>query len=155
MNAEAKSISARLKEIRTYFGYKQTDIAKQLGICKNAYCEYEHYKRIIPLPRLICLADFYGINVDYLLGLTDFRENVTPIQVNKSIISSRLQEIRQNNNLSVNEFAESLNVSISLIYYYEACNNLISTSVCYDIARKYNISVDYLLGRSSTKYLKK
>lgn len=155
MNAEVKSISARLKDTRLYYGYKQTEIAKALGICRNAYCEYEHYKRIIPINRLIYLANFYGINIDYLLGLTDKKEEAKPIQIDRSIISNKLLEIRRINNLSVKDFAKTLNVSISLIYYYEACEKLISTSVCYDIAKKYNISVDYLLGRSSSKYIRK
>ena len=39
MEAEVKSISARLKDIRIYYGYKQTDIARTLDLCRNAYCE--------------------------------------------------------------------------------------------------------------------
>jgi transcriptional regulator with XRE-family HTH domain len=152
MEAEVKSISARLKDIRIYYGYKQTDIARTLDICRNAYCEYEHYKRIIPLKRLIPLSNFYGINIDYLLGLTDTKIDVKPIEINRSIISDRLLEIRHVNNLSVAELASSLNVSEALIYYYESCEKLISTSVCYDLAKKYNVSIDYLLGRSSSKY---
>ena len=152
---ETKSISARLKDIRSYYGYKQTEIARKLGICRNAYCEYEHYKRIIPMKRLIHLANFYGINIDYLLGLTDSKEVLNATEIDRQIISNRLSEVRRTNNLSITELANSLNVSRTLISNYEYGKQLISTSVCYDIAKKYNISVDYLLGISSRKHLKK
>lgn len=156
MKSETQSISTRLRDIRLYNDYKQTDIAKMLGISRNAYCEYEHYKRIIPLKRLVQLANFYEINIDYLLGLTNVKEKTMKyFEINMTIISERLSEIREFNNLTVSELANSLNISTSLVYYFESCKRLVSTSVCYDIAKKYNISVDYLLGRSCRKHLKK
>lgn len=154
MDAE-KSISARLKDTRLYYDYKQTEIANALGICRNAYCEYEHYKRIIPLKRLVMLANFYEINIDYLLGLSNVIEKVKPFELDINIIRDKLLELRTINNLSVKQFANDLNISESLVYYYDSCQRLISTATCYDIAKKYNISVDYLLGRSSSKYIKK
>lgn len=155
MNVETKSISARLRDTRLYYGYKQTEIAKVLGIGKNAYCEYEHYKRVIPLKRLVQLANFYEINIDYLLGLTDLKIEIKPMNLDLQVIGDRLLEIRETNDLSVSGLAKALNIHASLIYYLQSGKRLISTSVCYDIAKKFDLSVDYLLGRTSRKHLRK
>lgn len=155
MNLESSDISARLKDIRLYFGYKQTEVADVLGVCRNTYCEYEHHKRIIPLIRLNYLANFYEIKIDCILGLSNTIQYSKPKVFDSDIISKKILEIRQDNNLTIREFAKKLGISNSLISDYENGKKLISTSICYNIAKKYNISVDYLLGRSSTKYLKK
>lgn len=155
MDTERMSISDRLKDIRLYYGYKQTEIANKLGICRNAYCEYEHYKRVIPIKRLNTLANFYNLNIDYLIGLSNIRSEINATDIDINIVSSRISQVRTDNKLNVSEFAKILNISTALVSYYESGKRLISTSVCYDISKKFNISVDYLLGKSNEKYVKK
>lgn len=155
MKTERMSISDRLKDTRLYYGYKQTEIADKLGICRNAYCEYEHYKRVIPIKRLNLLSNFYNLNIDYLLGLSNTKKETIITKININIVSSRISQVRTENKLNVSEFAKALNISTALVSYYESGKKLISTSVCYDIAKKFNVSVDYLLGKSDKKYIKK
>ena len=58
----------RLKEIRQIKGLKASDVAEKLSITKNSLSEWESGKRIPPCERIIQLADFYNVSVDYLLG---------------------------------------------------------------------------------------
>ncbi len=155
MSSENESISARLRDTRLYYDYKQTELAKVLNVSRNVYSEYENYKRVIPLKHLNSLSNFYDLSIDYLLGLTNkkIKFNKNSIDINK--ISNNLSEIRKENNISMREFAKLLNVSSTLVSYYENGKILISTAACYCIAKKFNISVDYLLGKSSVKHLKK
>ena len=132
MDTERMSISDRLKDIRLYYGYKQTEIANKLGICRNAYCEYEHYKRVIPIKRLNTLANFYNLNIDYLIGLSNIRSEINATDIDINIVSSRISQVRTDNKLNVSEFAKILNISTALVSYYESGKRLISTSVCYD-----------------------
>ena len=47
------------------------DVAKILNVKQNTYCQYEIGIVNYPLDAVIQLAEFYGVSVDYLVGLTD------------------------------------------------------------------------------------
>lgn len=83
----------RLKELRLKANKTQEDIANVLGISYQAYAHYEKCRRELSPEQLICLADYYGISVDYLLrhdeitpeeraaGATETRKiSITPIE---------------------------------------------------------------------------
>lgn len=61
----------RLKDMREDRDIKQKDLAEYLNISQNTYSYYENGHRQIPLEVLAKLADYYGVSVDYLLGLTE------------------------------------------------------------------------------------
>lgn len=61
----------RLKDLREDNDIKQSDIAKLLNIRQSTYSQYENGKREIPISALWKLADYYGTNIDYLVGRTD------------------------------------------------------------------------------------
>ncbi len=145
------SIAERLKEIRTYFDFSQKHIGEILNISQSTYVSYETNRRIIPLKHLNTLANYYKTSVDYLLGLTNKNKKVKNIKLNADEIGHNLKKFRTEQNLTIRQLAENINVDNSLITKYETGHTLISTHACYDIARKFNISVDYLLGRSNTK----
>ena len=61
----------RLRDLREDSDLKQQTLANYLNIKQNTYSQYETGLRQIPLNALCKLADYYGVCVDYLLGLTD------------------------------------------------------------------------------------
>ena len=75
------------------------------------------------------------------------------IVLNKT--SERLKIVRKENNLTQIELAKILNVDNSMLAKYESGKYLISTPYLYTICKKYNVSADYLLGKTDEpKYLK-
>ena len=60
----------RLKKLRLSQGYTKSDIAREMGVSRRAVYAWEHDK-LPEIPRLIHLAQFYQVSVDYLLGLAD------------------------------------------------------------------------------------
>ena len=46
-------------------------MAKILNVKQNTYCQYEIGIVNYPLDAVVQLAEFYGVSVDYLVGLTD------------------------------------------------------------------------------------
>lgn len=73
MSNEMKiNLGQRLKELREEKGLTQRQLAEKLGINSVTYLHYEKEQREPPLPLLADIARFYGVTVDYLLGLTDF-----------------------------------------------------------------------------------
>ncbi len=61
----------RIKDLREDREMKQSEIASILDITQQQYSLYEKGKRDIPLDLLIKLAKYYGVSIDYLLGLTN------------------------------------------------------------------------------------
>ena len=61
----------RLREIRKAKGISQIKLAMELNTTQNTISRYETGEREPGIAELISLADFFGVSVDYLLGLTD------------------------------------------------------------------------------------
>lgn len=64
-------LGERLKELREERGYTQKQLSEELGINSVTYLHYEKEQREPPLSLLADIARFYGVSVDYLLGLND------------------------------------------------------------------------------------
>lgn len=61
----------RIEDLRIDHDYTQQQVANQLHLSREVYRRYEKGVRTIPVDCLIELARFYGVSVDYLLGLTN------------------------------------------------------------------------------------
>lgn len=64
-------IGERLYDLRKDFGLTQDELAEILKINKHSISSYERDKSEPPDAIKICMAKFFGVSVDYLLGLTD------------------------------------------------------------------------------------
>lgn len=64
----------RLKEIRKDKDLTQQNIAKVLSTSQVQYSRYEMGIRLLPIDKLVILADFYNVSTDYLLGITNERK---------------------------------------------------------------------------------
>ncbi len=60
----------RIRDLREDRDLKQRQVADFLNCSQQVYSNYELGQRDIPTDILIRLSDFYGVSVDYLLGLT-------------------------------------------------------------------------------------
>lgn len=147
-------IPERLKEARTYELYTQQYIADILNVKRGTYACYESNKRIIPLKHLNILSNFYNLNIDYLLGLTNNKQVFKKLNLDIEKTSANLKLIRTELGLTTRDMAKALNVENSTISDYENKVYFISTHACYDLARRYNISVDWLLGKREEKYIR-
>lgn len=61
--------SQRLKHLRESNNLSQSDVAKVIRCSQVAYGMYELGKRRIPIDKLIVLAKYYRVSMDYLVGL--------------------------------------------------------------------------------------
>ncbi len=149
MNTIKNDIGLSLKDKREYYGYSRKEIAKLLGITVSVYSDFELNRRLIPIKHLIKISNFYNCSIDKLLGLTDKDKNINNLDLDLKIIGQNLKIIRKINNLNVTDLSKKLNIGQNTLYRYERGERTIQTYVCYDIARIFNISIDWLLGKSS------
>ena len=59
----------RLKDLREDADKTQEEIAKIIGTSQSYYAQYENGKRAIPFERMIILAKYYNVSLDYFAGL--------------------------------------------------------------------------------------
>lgn len=64
----------RIKDLREDNDLLQKDMAGILGISQQYYSEYENGKRTITISHLITLAKYYDVSIDYLVGLSNFKD---------------------------------------------------------------------------------
>lgn len=147
----------RLKDLREDNDFTIIQMANILKISKSNYGRWETDEAIIPAFHLNNLCNYFNVSMNYMTGLSKNKEAFCPsnTKLNKTIVGSRLREFRKSINLTQTQLANILNTSHSTISSYENGKGLLLVSFAYDIARKYNISLDWLYGRSEEKYLKK
>ncbi len=145
----------KLKDLKNDENLKSNFVASSIGVSKSKYSEWENGKSVIPIRRIIELADFYNINIDYMLGLTNVKKHIKPCSINLKIIGERLHYIRTYNNLSFTQIDKLLGICSSAFYYYEVGERLINTKALLKIANFYNYSIDFILGRSDDMKIKK
>ena len=66
------NLGQRLKELREEKGYTQQQFSDLIGINSVTYLHYEKEQRRPSFELLADIANFYGVTVDYLLGLEDY-----------------------------------------------------------------------------------
>ena len=64
-------IYQRLKDLREDADKSQEEIAKIIGTSQSYYAQYENGKRAIPFDRVVALAKYYNISLDYIAGFID------------------------------------------------------------------------------------
>ncbi len=65
-------LGQRLKELREEMGLTQMQLSKMLNMNSVTYLHYEKSQREPSLANLVEMAKFFGVSVDYLLGLNDY-----------------------------------------------------------------------------------
>lgn len=60
-----------LKELREDNDKNQEEIARVIGTSQSYYAQYENGKRQIPFDRIITLAKYYNVSIDYIAGISN------------------------------------------------------------------------------------
>lgn len=64
----------RLKDLREDNDFSQDDIAQILKVRRQTYADYENGVSIIKTKHLITLSKLYKVSIDYIVGITDVRQ---------------------------------------------------------------------------------
>lgn len=74
----------RLEVLRKERNKTQQDVATALGIPTNTYRNYEKDEREPPSDILIALAKMYNVSLDWLLGLSEYRNSIEEIALSNA-----------------------------------------------------------------------
>ncbi len=139
----------KLEELKEEKNLKSKDISKYLNVHESTYSEWEHSKIPIPTKRLIELADFYHINIDYMIGLSKNKITIDKATViDLKLIGERLKTTRKKLNLSLRNLGNELNFSFSAFASYERGEKLINSEILISFCEATGVSIDWILGRT-------
>lgn len=67
---------SRLKDLREDMDLKQKEIADIIKTTQQQYSKYEIGERLIPIDKLIILANYYNVSLDYIVGRTNTKKRL-------------------------------------------------------------------------------
>ncbi len=145
-----------LKKIREDLDLTQTKMAEMLGVSKSSYNYFESGNNLIPLKHLINYCNIFHVTMDYACGLTNKKttSNVN-MPLRNDLVKVRLREIREKNNLKQVDVAKILHTCQSNVSAYESGKTRILTAFLLTFAKHFNVSIDYIMGRSDNPTIKK
>ena len=144
-----------LWKIEFYFDNTQNELADYLKVSRSTYAGWENGIDAIPLLKLNEFCNYYGISLDYICGLSDTKKyEIINDKIDKEILGNNLKDIRINNNDNQAKIAELIKVDQSNYSKYELGKILIHTYPLIEFARHYNISIDYLCGKTKDSVIK-
>jgi len=144
-----------MKKIRDLNGLGQKEVANILNIARSTYNQYEQQYDIIPMKHLNNFCNHFNISIDYIFNLTLEKKYIDEIEmISTKVSSSRIKNLRKSLKLTQSALAKELNIAASMLCEYERGHFLISTATLYSLSKNYNVSCDYLLGKTNkVKYL--
>jgi repressor LexA len=71
------NFSERLKTLRTAAHLSQEELSVKLKVSRSCIGNYEQGKRLPDIEDLEQIADFFNVDMDYLVGKTDIQKELT------------------------------------------------------------------------------
>ena len=143
-----------IEKLRDEKDLLKKEVAQILGVVESVYCEWENEKLSIPTKRIYQLANFFEVNIDYMMGISEERKHIKMNDaINIKLVSLRLKEIRKSLNMTMRDLSRKFNTSSSAISNYENSKFLILSPFLIELCKFGNYSIDWVLGRTDNKFL--
>ena len=123
-------------------------MAQKLSCVQSVYSNYELGQLKVPVDTLIYLARFYGTTMDYLLELTNVREQ--PSGWGK-LSHRKIRDLREDADLRQIDIARYLQCSRNGYSNYERSHREIPVKYLVRLAKFYHTTTDYLLGLTDSR----
>ena len=133
----------KIKEIREDHDLTQQQMANILGVTRSTYSLWELGINIIPLNQLCSFSNYFKINIDYILNISNNKnmENFTE-NINLQELGKNMKNIRISNHLSQEEMAKVIGVTQACINKYEKGKIMISIPTLYIFCNYFKVSIN-------------
>ncbi len=141
-----------LKFCREELEMTQSELGFVFGVSDSAIRSWENAHDSIPLPKLIKFCSMYNYSLDFVVGLTRKNIKYGKFKTDKIKISKKLKDLRKQLGISQQKLSDDCKISQTTYSGYETGHYLINTTNLYYICKTYNVSMDWILGRSENKH---
>lgn len=138
------SIIQRLSDVRNAAGLTQAKLAEELGTTQQAINKYENSDSDISISKVIAIAKFFNVSIDYLMGISDIRDIAEP-RCDEDVVK-RIGDARMHKRLLQRDIAELLGTTQQQITRYEKGKQEITSKRFIRLAEVCEVSLDYLAG---------
>jgi transcriptional regulator with XRE-family HTH domain len=152
-NMYSEVFASRLKNAREQTGFTQMEVYKELHIGQENLSKYETGKAEPDLQTLANLANFYGVTVDWLIGIELENRHYIPKYTEKTAnviynvdFPQKLKIERAKAKVPQTKVAKALKLSNGTYAKYELGQFQPSIETLAKIARYYKVSANWLLG---------
>ena len=109
-----------LRNIREDNDITQQELAKILNVSRANYGRWETKVKIIPLIKLNEFCNYFGVNMDYVVGLSNNRKKMRNDNViDRKKVGENIRSFRINKKITQEKLAKLLNTTHSTIGAYE------------------------------------
>lgn len=151
-------MSYRLKDIRIDNDLTQKYLAEKLHVSRSTYSGWENEGDNIPLYQFNNFCELFNLSLDYVAKLIDRRENITNKEKKKidfKLIGEKLETVRKESNLKQKQISEIMGVSEATYVNYKKGSTPIQTEILKRVALHFDVSLDWLVGKSNKKSINK
>lgn len=151
-------MSYRLKDIRIDNDLTQKYLAEKLHVSRSTYSGWENEGDNIPLYQFNNFCELFNLSLDYVAKLIDRRENITNKEKKKidfKLIGEKLETVRKESNLKQKQMSEIMGVSEATYVNYKKGSTPIQTEILKRVALHFDVSLDWLVGKSNKKSINK
>lgn len=126
----------------------QAELGYVFGVSDSAVRSWETAHGSIPLPKLIKFCNIYNCSLDYVCGLSRKDTKYGKFETDKVKIGNNLKKLRTKLNISQQALSDECKIPQTTYSGYETGHYLISTNNLYYICKTYNVSMDWVVGRT-------
>lgn len=144
----------RIDDIRTDHDLKIKEIARILDISVDNYFDYANGRSNLPLKKLNDFVNYFKVSFDYVTGLSEVKTYYNN-DIDLTLLKQRIKLIRIKNHLTQEKVANIIGDKQSTYWNYEHGVSIIPISKLYLLAKFYNVSIDYFVGKTEIMDIKK
>ena len=142
----------RINDLRVDNDLTIKDMAKIIGVSVNNFFDYANGRSNFPLEKLDRFVNYFETSFDYVTGLSNLKINYHN-KINLKVLQRRLKQVRLEKDYSQDFVAKKIGDKQSTYWNYENGISVIPISKLYILAKFYNISIDYFVGKSDNKQI--
>ena len=149
----AYRISAKLQEFLKDFmeeeGFAQVELADAIGISTDVIGRCLLYQIVPSIKSLIKLADYFQVPILYMFDEVEYGD-FTPAKEPTTFLN-RLEELTQEKGEKYSALSHSMSFAPNAVYEWIRHNTIPSLDYLKELANHFDVSVDYLLGRTDIR----
>jgi len=136
------SFSEKLKELRLQNNLTQEQLARKLDTTRRTYIYYETGKKYPSAALLNRVTQVFNVSTSFLI---DEQDEEQAQESKRSSFSTKLKELRLQNNLSQEKLARKLDIATGTYLFYEKGKRYPPVKLLAQMAEILNVSISFLV----------